>query len=76
MYRLMKSEKFTINHQISGRSRSYRQTEVNNFTQFSAALIACEAANNKGKIRHYILNELTDRDYSLTVLTHDRSRQP
>jgi hypothetical protein len=55
MYRLMKSERFTLDHLTSGLMSFYRQTQVECFQQFRAALRACEAANN-GKSRHYLLN--------------------
>ncbi len=56
MYRLMKSEKFTLDHPISGLMSSYRQTEVVHFEQFVAAHVACEIANYKGNSRYYVLN--------------------
>ena len=57
MYRLMKSEKFTLDHPISGLMSSYRQTEMGNFEQFVAAHGACEVANYRGSSRYYVLNE-------------------
>jgi hypothetical protein len=57
MYRLMKSEKFTLDHVVSGSMSSYRQIQVSQFQQFSAALTACGAANDKVRSRHYVLNE-------------------
>lgn len=57
MYRLMKSEKFTLDHAISGLMSLYRQTEMGHFEQFPAAHGACAVANNKGKSRYYVLNE-------------------
>ncbi|MFC1603366.1 hypothetical protein ACFL3U_07340 [Pseudomonadota bacterium] len=56
MYRLMKSEKFTLDHVVSGSNLLYRQTQVTQFLRFSAALTACEAANDKVGSRHYVLN--------------------
>jgi len=56
MYRLMKSEKFTLGHVVSGSKLSYRQIQVTQFQQFSAALTACGAANDKTGARHYVLN--------------------
>jgi hypothetical protein len=56
MYRLMKSEKLTLDHRASGSKLSYRQIQVTRFRQFSAALTACEAANDKVGSRHYVLN--------------------
>jgi hypothetical protein len=42
MYRLMRSEKFTLNHLTAGLISFYRQTQVKHFRQFRAALGACE----------------------------------
>ena len=66
MYHLMKSEKFTLDHMISGSMSSYRQTEVDHFEQFGAALEACEAANNQGRSRFYVLNESGQEYYGDT----------
>ena len=57
MYRLMKSEKFTVDQVISGSMSSYRQIQLNQFRQLSAALTACEAANDKRESCHYVINE-------------------
>lgn len=57
MYRLMKSEKHTLNHQVSGHMSSYRQLEVTNFKRFLEALSACNSANKDNRSRHYILND-------------------
>jgi hypothetical protein len=38
MYRLMKSEKFTLDHLTSGPVSFYRQTQVKHFRQFRSAL--------------------------------------
>ncbi|MEE4378872.1 MAG: hypothetical protein V2J55_15375 [Candidatus Competibacteraceae bacterium] len=57
MYRLMKSDKFTLDHLTSGRTSFYRQTQVKCFQQFRSALGACEVANNNSKSCHYLLNE-------------------
>ena len=56
MYRLMKSEKLALGHVVSGSMPSYRQIQINQFRQFSVALTACEAANDKIGPRHYVLN--------------------
>ena len=56
MYRLMKSEKITFEHKVSGRMSFYRQIQVSKFQQFSDALAACEVANDKIGPRHYLLN--------------------
>lgn len=59
MYRLMKSEKFTLDHLISGPLASYRQSEVTYYRQVNDALKACEMANNKtGSTRHYVLDDM------------------
>jgi hypothetical protein len=58
MYRLMKSEKFTLDHLTSGLISFYRQTQVKHCQQFRPALCACEVANNSGRSRYYLLNEL------------------
>ena len=56
MFRLMKSEKFALDPVVSGSMSSYRQIQLNQFRQLSAALTACEAANDKVGDHHYILN--------------------
>jgi hypothetical protein len=66
MYRLMKSEKFTLDHPISGLMSSYRQTEMGHFEQFVAAHGACEVANYKGSSRYYVLNESGQEYYEGT----------
>ena len=62
MYRLMKSEKFALDRLVSRSMSSYRQTQVDQFQQFSAALTACEVANDKAGFHYYILNE-SDEEY-------------
>lgn len=57
MYRLMKPERLVLDHVVSGILSSYRQTEVDHFERFPAALQACQLANKSGDSRHYILNE-------------------
>lgn len=57
MYRLMKSDKFTLEHEISGPMCSYRQTEIDHFNKFGLAHEACELANTSGRSRHYVLND-------------------
>ena len=66
MYRLMKSEKFTLDHLTSGLISFYRQTQVECFQQFRSALRACEIANNGGRSRCYILNESRQEYYDGT----------
>lgn len=66
MYRLMKSEKFTLDHLTSGLISFYRQTQVKHFRQFRSALGACEVANNNGRSRYYLLNESGQEYYGGT----------
>ena len=66
MYHLMKSNKFTLDHLVSGLMSSYRQTEIGHFQQFRAALGACEVANNEGRSRFYVLNESGQEYYDGT----------
>jgi hypothetical protein len=56
MYRLMKSEKFIMDHLTSGLISFYRQTQVKHFPLFRSALGAYEVANNNSKSRYYLLN--------------------
>ena len=63
MYRLMKSEKFTLDHVVSGCLSSYRQTEVNHFQKFRRACEACERANNQGGPHYYVLNDFGQEYY-------------
>lgn len=58
MYRLMKSEKFTLGHMASGSLPSYRQIQIKRFDKLNNALFACKIANGKGQSRYYVLNEL------------------
>jgi hypothetical protein len=57
MYRLMKSEQFTLDHLTSGLVSFYRQTQVKCFGRLRAALGACEVTDNGGGSRYYLLNE-------------------
>ena len=66
MYRLMKSEKFTLDHLTSGLVSFYRQTQVKCFERLHAALGACEVANNGGGPRYYLLNECGQEYYGGT----------
>ena len=66
MYRLMKSEKLTFEHAVSGLMSAYRQIQVNQFRQLSAALTACAAANDIAGFRHYVLNESGEEYYEGT----------
>jgi hypothetical protein len=56
MYRLMKSEKFTLEYLVAGSMSSYRQVQVGHFPHLRAALGACTAANTRGAGRYYVLN--------------------
>jgi hypothetical protein len=62
MYRLMKSERYTLNHLVSGQVSSYRQSEVAHYQHAYEALKACEVANNRESARHYVLND-TGKEY-------------
>ena len=66
MYRLMKSEKFTLDHVVSGSMSSSRHIQVDQFQEFSTALTACEVANDKAGFRHYVLNESGEEYYEGT----------
>ncbi len=58
MYRLMKSERYVLDHPVSGPMSSYRQTAMAQYQQFDAALKACKTANHKvDHNRHYVLND-------------------
>lgn len=63
MYHLIKSEKSILANSACGSMSSYNQIQVDQFQQFSAALIACEAANDKDGFRHYILNASGEEYY-------------
>jgi hypothetical protein len=63
MYRQMKSEKFTLNHVVSGSMLLYRQIHLNQFRQVSAALTAYEVADNKVGFCDFVLNELGEEFY-------------
>jgi len=66
MYRLMKSEKFTVDHLTSGLISFYRQTCIECFQQLRVALGACEVANDNGSSRYYLLNESGQEYYGDT----------
>lgn len=63
VYRLMKSEKFTLNPMDSASVSCYRQIQVSKFHQLSDALAACNTANHKAGTRYFILNELGKEYY-------------
>ena len=62
MYRLMKSQKITLDHMICGSMFSSRQIQVSQFRDFKKALAACTAANSTVESFYYILNDL-DKEY-------------
>lgn len=66
MYHLMKSEKLILDHPISGIMSSYRQIEIDRFEQFAVAHDACEAANDDGRSRYYLVNESGQEYYDGT----------
>ena len=66
MYRLMKSEKFTLDYLTSGLVSFYRQRQIKCFGRLPAALGACEVANNGGGSRYYLLNECGQEYYGGT----------
>jgi len=66
MYRLMKSEKFTLDYLTSGLVSFYRQRQIKCFGRLRAALGACEVANNGGGSGYYLLNESGQEYYGGT----------
>lgn len=66
MFHLMKSEKFMLNHAVSGSMSTYRQTEVDHFLQLDAALEACETAGIESRTHYYVLNDLGQEYYNKT----------
>ena len=72
MYRLIKSQKFTLNHEVSRSSLSYRQIQLNQFRQFSAALTTCEVANVKVGSCHCVLNESGEEFYRPKPISKSR----
>ena len=75
MYRLMKSETFTLDHLTSRLVSSYRRTQVEHFQQLRSALGACEVANNNGRSRYQLLNESGQEYYAVPGSTdHDSPR--
>jgi hypothetical protein len=57
MYRLMKSEKFTLDRLSQGVMSLYRQRLVEHFQLLPPALGACTRANEDGNPRFYVLND-------------------
>jgi len=66
MYRMMKSEKITLDHAISGPLSSYRQIKIGLFDGLGAALDACGVANNKLGGHYYVLNGSGEEYYGGT----------
>jgi len=66
MYRLMMSQKLTLEHLVSGVFSSHRHAEVGHFQHFSAALEACESANRIGQPHYYVLNDSRQEYYDGT----------
>lgn len=59
----MKSEKCPLDRVGSGIELSYHQIQVTQFREFSDALTACEAANDKTGGRHYVVPDALGKDY-------------
>jgi len=57
MYRLMKSEQHILNPMHGEAMCSYSQIQLEQFPLLSAALAACQAANDKADVRHYVLDQ-------------------
>lgn len=66
MYRLMKSEKFTLSHLDSGSVSFYRQIQASKFQKLSDALAICKTASDNAGNRYFILNELGKEYYEGT----------
>ena len=64
MYRLMKCEKVFLGQATAGPASPYRQTQVESYPQLRVAMAACQAANDEGRSRHYLLNESGKEYYS------------
>jgi len=56
MYKLMKSERFVLEHIVGGSMVAYRHQEIRRFQKFLTAFVACEMANERTAVQHYILN--------------------
>jgi hypothetical protein len=66
MYRLMRSEKFTVEHPTLGLMSSSRPRQIGQYRQIRAALLACETANAIGSMRCYVLNDQGQENYQGT----------
>ena len=56
MYRVMQSEKFTLEHLTLGPISTYRQRQIGQYRQERIALDACHKANSQGRHCYYVLN--------------------
>lgn len=63
MYRLMQSQKFTLEHRTLGRISTYRQRLIGQYGEVRIALEACNKANAEGRHRFYVLNETGQENY-------------
>ncbi len=67
MYRLMKSERFTLEYLAAWPMSSYRQSDVHHYARASEALNACDMANNKTEgARYYVLNDVGQEYFGST----------
>ena len=63
MYRVMESEKFTLEHPGLGHISTYRQRLIGQYGEVRIALEACHKANADGRHRFYVLNEAGQENY-------------
>ena len=63
MYRLMQSEKFTLEHSTLGPISTYRQRLIEQYGEVRIALEACQKANAEGRHRYYVLNDAGQENY-------------
>ena len=56
MYRLLKSEKFRLEHPTGRPSTLFRQKEIEQFRALVDATSACKIANETADARHYVLD--------------------
>ena len=63
MYRLMQSQKFTLEHHGSGPISTYRQRLIGQYGEIRTALEACHEANAEGRHRYYVLNDAGQENY-------------
>jgi len=62
----MKSEQFTVQHELAGHLSTYRQVEVAHFREFCTALRACQQAKNETGRRFYVVNDCGQEYYEGT----------